>query len=387
MSEAVAATPSITPPPPAFLTREGKIWFLVTLLLIVTGIMKGVNLLLLLSYLMMGLWIVNWLAARKMGRYLSVDRDWRTPVNAGERTDWRVVLSNGSADTLRGFQVEDAAAAKKLFWTVDRLPGDGRVYLRDEMIFPDRGVFTLGHVRVVTRYPFGLVQKTVDVPGGRVIVVLPRMGRVAGERMQQWLVRANRGDGRTRRRKPYLGQAQGDIHGLRPFRRGDSPRWIDWKSSARRNELFVREFEQDVPPKLVLIVDAWLPAKADAKTKESFEGLLSLAATICRDWTIEGGAGLRLIVLDAEAAMMEAGIGEDRALPLLDRIARLPGAEKVATLEFSLFSRSNRVADSILVATMRSDCPAAREATAILDRPVATVVWPDKPEWYVPPGA
>ena len=36
---------------------------------------------------------------------------------------------------------------------------------------------------------------------------------------------------------------QVEYHGLRDYRSGDSPRWIHWRTSARRGELMVKEFE------------------------------------------------------------------------------------------------------------------------------------------------
>ena len=43
-----------------------------------------------------------------------------------------------------------------------------------------------------------------------------------------------------------------DVHHLRNYRRGDSRRAIAWKSSARRDSLLVREYEQPLGADIVL---------------------------------------------------------------------------------------------------------------------------------------
>ena len=77
----------------------------------------------------------------------------------------------------------------------------------------------------------------------------------------------------------YVGSSNPyNVHGLRQFRAGDSPRWIHWRTTARRGELMIREFEDMPNDHLVLIVD---PGERDHPV---LERLLSLAATICWDW-------------------------------------------------------------------------------------------------------
>ncbi len=46
----------------------------------------------------------------------------------------------------------------------------------------------------------------------------------------------------------------------------------------------VREYEDSMPPRLLLIVDPWLPKKPKEADRDRLESLLSLAAGICREW-------------------------------------------------------------------------------------------------------
>ena len=75
---------------------------------------------------------------------------------------------------------------------------------------------------------------------------------------------------------------QVEYHGLRDYRSGDSPRWIHWRTSARRGELMVKEFEQQNEQDLAILIDPWLPrTKAAAEQREALEEAISFAATLC----------------------------------------------------------------------------------------------------------
>ncbi len=73
-----------------------------------------------------------------------------------------------------------------------------------------------------------------------------------------------------------------EYHGLRDYRSGDSPRWIHWRTSAKRGELMVKEFEQQNEQDMAILVDPWLPrTKASAEQREAVEQAISFAATVC----------------------------------------------------------------------------------------------------------
>jgi uncharacterized protein (DUF58 family) len=104
--------------------------------------------------------------------------------------------------------------------------------------------------------------------------------------------------------------AQADFHGLRPFRPGDSPRWIHWRTSARRGELMVREFE-DVPGDDIVLV---LAPGVD------LEPAIAAAATIVWEWCRRRGDRL-VLLLGAEAH--DGLSGPEHARRLLERLATL----------------------------------------------------------------
>ncbi|MHB1556407.1 MAG: DUF58 domain-containing protein, partial [Isosphaeraceae bacterium] len=71
--------------------------------------------------------------------------------------------------------------------------------------------------------------------------------------------------------------------------------WIHWRTSARRGELMVKEFEQQNEQDLAILVDPWLPrTKATPEQRESVEQAISFAATVCLDTCRHQGRRLLL---------------------------------------------------------------------------------------------
>src|SRR2546430_1165712 len=68
--------------------REGALWLLAAGLMLFTGILKGINLVIVLAYVLAGLWVVNLLLARRAVRGLSARRLPRAPVQAGIPAEW-----------------------------------------------------------------------------------------------------------------------------------------------------------------------------------------------------------------------------------------------------------------------------------------------------------
>ena len=140
-----------------------------------------------------------------------------------------------------------------------------------------RGKYTLGPLKLATRFPLGLVERSrlFDVYGE--IIIHPRLGRFAAAWKRNHLM-ANELVNREDRRR---GVFDDEFHGIREYRGGDNPRAIHWRTSARRNELMVREFHQSRDQNLCLLLDLWQPVRPAALHLEAVELAVSLAATMC----------------------------------------------------------------------------------------------------------
>jgi uncharacterized protein (DUF58 family) len=122
------------------------------------------------------------------------------------------------------------------------VPGHGVAAARVRITFPRRGAYALDEIIVSTTFPFGLFRKERDLGVPASVLVRPRTTRP---------VRALRPAGRagTRARTPLaaaaVGAERGEFRGLRPYRSGDDPRDVHWRSSARTGEPIVREYDRE----------------------------------------------------------------------------------------------------------------------------------------------
>lgn len=116
----------------------------------------------------------------------------------------------------------------------------------------ERGPTALGDVHLRVRGPGGLVWRQDRIPRSEAVVVHPglrdvRRYRLLGQHHRQ------REAGARRARQRGEG---GSFESLREYARGDDPRSLDWKATARRGVPMVRQWEAERSQNLLLAIDA-----------------------------------------------------------------------------------------------------------------------------------
>jgi uncharacterized protein (DUF58 family) len=347
------------------LTRAGVLWLLAAAAGVGIALFRSINLLLLLSCLVLALLPLNWLLAGRRARRLRARRRVPQPVFAGAPFSVAVELTNPRAGMI-GLRVEDRGDAHDVAWFVPCLRKGELVRLRREITLPRRGRYSWAGVRVWSGYPFGLVARLAWLTAPEEVIVLPRLGRVHRGLLRRRLTTAAPAPAPERRPARRDPEAQADFHSLRTFRSGDSPRWIHWRTSARRGELMVREFEDEQTDNLVLVLD--LGGGADA---EVVEAAVSLAATVCWEWCRQKGDRLTLAVGGAEPALLTGVTGRPLALRLLECLAvQTAGTDRGRLLDRLAEAPLPRA--GVLVVSTQAD-GFARELARRLGRPVAAV--------------
>lgn len=301
---------------------EGLYYMVVLAFIIGGGVLRGINLLFVLAGMMIGPLVYNWRMVVVMLRRLRVRRVLPEGVCAG---DLLVVEFEATSTAQRG-----GSSAIVVSDRIERAGGrPSSEEHRAEVFFPriaagetdvqsyqgrlmERGRYRFGPFHVSTRFPLGLVRRTMTVDQIDELIVFPRPGRLL-PRWSQMSRAMLVGAGGARSRQ---GLVEGDFYGLRDWRSGDSRRWIHWRTSARRNTLAVRQFEQPRSRDVVLLLDLWQPAVPSDEQRDNVELAVSFAATVAEQLCRNGGARLGIGVA-GQPTTWKQGVG---SRPLLTEV-------------------------------------------------------------------
>ncbi|MHC4180332.1 MAG: DUF58 domain-containing protein, partial [Planctomycetota bacterium] len=279
--------------------REGWYYLLVLGMVFVGAMARDVNLLLLLAGMLAGPVIFSWRAVVLTLRGLQVQRKVPQTICAGDLLVTSINLTNtrrkvGSWAVVIEEQIRresDHGRQKPIrpAMLVPHVPaGQSRkgVY-RGRLT--QRGRYRLGPLRLSSRFPFGLLSRTITLGQTDTLTVFPRLGRLT----RRWVARHQESIAGTNRRERRHG-TEGDFYGVRQWRTGDSRRWIHWRSSARLGDLAVCQFEQPRNRDLAVLVDLWQPERPGPQHRENVELAVSFVATVVTDLCRKGSSNLLL---------------------------------------------------------------------------------------------
>lgn len=202
--------------------------------------------------------------------------------------------------------------------------------VRTQHIFPNRGRLSIKDFELSTRFPFGFFRHRRRLPARTAeLIVMPRVEpiNVEFERLS-----TETGPRPISRRGIGL-----DLLALREYQPQDDLRHVDWKATARTQQLTVREFADEDDLRVTVIFRTHIDAASDEKASvrerlaaeqagktviasERFEAGISLAASMLSHFAAEN-AEFRLVV-DDDAG--EPGYGR---LHLYDSLKRLAVTE------------------------------------------------------------
>lgn len=134
--------------------------------------------------------------------------------------------------------------------TTTLVGGDPCTY---EVTYRERGEHALGPVVVRARDVLGVAERTVTVDGDDTVLVYPRVFHpsvAVTERLRSLATPGERAE-------------RGTFDHLREYARGDSLRDVHWKSSAKRDDLVVREFTDDGDRRTVTVAASATVGHAD----------------------------------------------------------------------------------------------------------------------------
>jgi uncharacterized protein (DUF58 family) len=149
------------------------------------------------------------------------------------------------------------------------LPKRGHAQQSIPITFPRRGTYRQDAFRIVTRFPFGFLQKSRRVELPTEAIVYPNV-----EPTQELFDVLGGLQGALESISKGRGQ---DLYALRDYVPTDSARHVHWKASARLGSLMVREFAREDDCRVLLVLDPHMDQRG---ASDRFERAVTLCAGI-----------------------------------------------------------------------------------------------------------
>ncbi len=403
-------------------TMEGFFWIGLTIFLM---FLRAFNLVTLIASFMLGIFLLNFFSIvfRRGFHEIQVRRRWSGPLIAGKKCTIRLEVVNAGWRTQSGLAIADVGVWHEHRFGIPSLKPGQAVILSYHITLPRRGAYRLQGVLISSGYPFALFRRSLRIDLVDDLIVLPKLGQVHRSRLRHLLHSRAQATPLPRRQISRRTAVPADFYGVRDFRPGDSPRWIHWRTTARMNELMVREFEETPLDHLIVVLEAWLPEpaaklyakweqaradrlheeaamqKMDARRKalmsrhlqsqaslelplrtdlDRLEQAVSCAATLCWSWHQQANTQLLLAIADRKASVPGMATGHRGVLPLLEHLAVVEGGpEPDAASLVDQLAQAELPIGPILVVSPRATT-LAHDLHQALRRPVALLNMAEK---------
>jgi uncharacterized protein (DUF58 family) len=268
-------------------TRAGWVYFGGIILVALAALNTGNNLLFLVLACLISIILMSGILSSITLSGVEMRLELPEHIFAGQPVRANIDLSN-EKHTLPSFSLrveatkpKDAPAPAMLETPVyfPYVPKRDRVQQSVPMTFTRRGVHRQDTFRIVTRFPFGFLQKARRLDLKTEAVVYPSVA--PSEEFVEILPGLH---GALESLSKGRGQ---DLYALRGYVANDSVRHVHWKASARLGSLMVREFTREDDCRVLLVLDPHISSvlqpgsKPTAQTaSERFERAVTLCAAL-----------------------------------------------------------------------------------------------------------
>jgi uncharacterized protein (DUF58 family) len=152
-----------------------------------------------------------------------------------------------------------------------------------------RGRYRFHGARAVVEDPFGLARRVQPLADSSPLLVYPRLARLNVLFAERGL--RSLGAGRVLLRRP----AGFELHSVREYQSGESLRRVHWPSTARRQQLMVKELEDAPRDEIVVVLDAEAGHGVGRPGDSSFDAQVRAAGSLM--WAhARRGRNARLVV-------------------------------------------------------------------------------------------
>ena len=312
------------PLPPARLRLNSKLWPALALLLLVLQLIWPNHAWSTLLVILGGGWLAAFLWTRSLARNLFLDRKMRFGwAQVGDRLEERFTITNGSR--LPGFwlELEDHSTLP------DHSPGrvtsiaDGEVLdWRTEGVCTRRGLHIRGPTSLRSGDPFGLFTLEIHDPHSAVLLVLPPVLPLPGIDITPG---GRAGDGRRPRRSAL--ETTVSSESVREYHPGDPLKSIHWPTTARRDSLYVRQFEFTPTADWWIVLDLHGSVQSGEGYDSTLEHGVLLAASLA-DRGLKQGIPVGLAACGKDLAWLPPQRGAGHLMDILRTLAVVQAGDR-----------------------------------------------------------
>lgn len=277
---------------------------------------------LMMATLLTGIIWPHWLI-----KHLSVVRRGPDRAEEGETITFHIEVSNHGL--LPRFMVElvdhlpfvgastgPVSHDAKTLGMVAYVPGGSTRRFEVTVLCEKRGFYRLGPIGLASSFPLGLAEARQQRNDGvQNLTIYPDIFTIIGLPLRGAPSQIHRGG--------YLlpdGAGAAEFSGLREYRRGDNPRHVHWPTTARLNELMIKEFEPLASACMTIAIDQSALANIGEGKQASFEYAVRIAGSIAK-YACSNNLPIRLYGEGTQPLYLPSGIGEHHYQRILDELA------------------------------------------------------------------
>lgn len=351
------------------LTRAGlQFWFMIGFILLGAAL-RSANLLVILAGTLIGMILIHWRVCSRSLMHLEVER--RLPRSIQSRRPFEMELTLRNRKSWLGawlVLVQDRlvyapihatihSASQSIQLLYETVPANSTRSQRYQVTAQRRGRYRWLGIEITTRFPLGLMRGILQQKDSDYLIVQPALGKLT----PAWKELFHKHHSSSRQRQTRSVSDEGDFFGLRAYRSGDSRRWIHWRSSARRDELVVKQFQQPDNRELVVLLDLTDSGIADESQRLQVEDrAVEFVATLVHQITASSTGAVTVAISDADPTVACRVASKAQATFLQERLATASGEKRIGGQELSrliktlhLLEREVRVIDQLLVISTR----------------------------------
>lgn len=349
------------------LTREGWQFCFMIAFILLGAALRNANLMVILAGTLIGMLWLQWRVCSRTLSNLSVTRRLPRTIQARRPFEielnlknpkswlgaWLVLVQDRLVYAPVNKSTRNASQSIQLLYL--SVPPKAARSQRYQCIAERRGRHQWLGLELTTRFPLGLMRAFLPDKSSVHLVIHPALGKLN----PNWSELFRKRDSGNRQRQVRAMSDEGDFFGLRAYRPGDSKRWIHWRSSARRDELVVKQFQQPENQELVILLDLHSPSLNDEAARKDYvrieDSAVEFVATLVHQITSSNVGSVTVAISDATPTVASRVSAKSQAYFLQERLATAEGRASSQLGEtLALLEREHRTVDHLLVISTRA---------------------------------